>query len=106
MAGVPRDTNVPDDACFPQCLGVLRVSIESATGLPAADCDIFGRPTTSDPYVKLELGQVVWHSPVKYKTLEPVWTEANIVDLPVFDMKQTLRLTVWDKDVLSADDFL
>jgi len=87
--------------------------------LEAKDVVAKDRGNTSDPYVKIFLtpkdavskGTLSsWKSPVIKKTLNPVWSENNEV---VFNFENSsdwnnlaLNITLWDKDVLSADDFM
>lgn len=78
------------------------------------DVDLFGRPTTSDPYVQLYVdGKLVGRTGVKHKTLSPEWNEGFHVHLssetarriesgdPTVGLVTCLLL---DRDFLTADD--
>jgi len=93
------------DLRFPAPLGIMRLTLLQGHGLRAADFSMVHMPT-SDPYVKVEIGQTVWTSSIIQHTLEPVWSEGNVVDLPVYDLAQSVKLSAWDSDVNTADDLL
>eukprot|EP00897_Mesotaenium_endlicherianum_P005083 jgi/Mesen1/4602/ME000232S03854 len=75
----------------------LQVRLLSARGLAAKDSNGF-----SDPFVRLTLGKSKAKSTTIYKNLDPVWNQDFYfkVASPVHD---TLQLTVWDEDYLTAD---
>mmetsp|Transcript_129936 Transcript_129936/g.193425 ORF Transcript_129936/g.193425 Transcript_129936/m.193425 type:complete len:315 (+) Transcript_129936:98-1042(+) len=86
----------------------IRVWVKAGRNLVAKDTNIFGRPTTSDPYVK------VYHGPHKLgktsiikKTLDPVW-DNEIFRIPVvpraLDVHRNIECNVYDHDNLSSDD--
>jgi hypothetical protein len=86
----------------------IRVWVKEGRNLVAKDTNIFGRPTTSDPYVK------VYHGPNKLgktaiikKTLDPVW-DNEIFCIPVvprvLDVYRNIECSIFDHDNLSSDD--
>jgi len=87
----------------------ITITVNSAKGLKAADRDIFGKLSSSDPYVNFELAGDVVQSSTKYKTLDPVWEETltpitkTLVELES-DTDGCLNVEVFDDDVLDADD--
>ena len=80
-------------------IGKLSLTIESASGISAAD-----KSGTSDPYVTVNVGSCTRQTSVKFQTLEPVWDE--LFEFNVDTMDETVVLDLYDKDVLSRDDFL
>lgn len=98
------DKDFVDLRC-PAPLGILRLTLREGHGLRVADFSMVHMPT-SDPYVKVELGHTVWTSSTIQRTLEPIWSESNVVDLPVHDLAQSVKLSAWDADVNTADDLL
>jgi hypothetical protein len=86
----------------------IRVCVKEGRSLVAKDINLFGRPTTSDPYVK------VYHGPHKIgktaiikKTLDPVWDNETF-RIPVvpraLDVYQNIECNIFDHDNLSSDD--
>lgn len=53
----------------------IKLTLHSGSNLMAADTDLLGRGTTSDPYVNMELAGEVQQSTTKHKTLYPEWEE-------------------------------
>jgi len=81
------------------------------------DVSVFGKPTTSDPYVIVRLGRDVWKSPVVLKSLNPIWAapagtrnsqiskgELSTAHLSLYDDRQHLDFNVFDQDTFSSDD--
>lgn len=80
-------------------LGVLIVHVKSASDLIV--CDF----TTSDPYVKLQLGIEERMTKVIYRNLNPCWNEKHYME--VFDIDtQILEISLFDHDVLTSHDFM
>jgi hypothetical protein len=86
----------------------IKVTILEGRNLVAKDKNIWGRHTTSDPYVK------VFHGPNKMgktsiikKTLEPVW-KSQYFKLSVvpraLEVYRTVECSIFDHDNLSSDD--
>ena len=87
-------------------IGVLRIFLQKARGLPAADSN-----GLSDPYVKLSTSfgaKKELRSKTIKKTLDPVWDETfEIADVVRRELLEgTLRLAVYDSDQGSWDDKL
>ncbi|KAF3582853.1 hypothetical protein DY000_02031282 [Brassica cretica] len=59
---------------------------------------------TSDPYVKLTLGQQTVQSTVKKSNLNPVWNEELMLSVP--HDYGSVKLQAFDYDTLSADDIM
>ena len=80
-------------------LGVLIVHVKSASDLIV--CDF----TSSDPYVKLQLGIEERITKVIYRNLNPCWNEKHYME--VFDIDtQVLEISLFDHDVLTSHDFM
>jgi hypothetical protein len=84
--------------------GLLRIHIEEARGLVAADSNILGQRTSSDPYcvITLSTDRTRRTTKVVSSTLNPFWN--SDFDLPVRVPVQNLEITVFDKDVTGTDD--
>ena len=76
----------------------LRITIIRATDIRVADL------MSSDPYVRVECNGRVFRTRVKPQNLNPEYNETFEVD--VSDPAEMLRVSLWDWDRLSADDFL
>ena len=87
-----------------QCYANLHIKIIEARGLIAADSNILGKPTTSDPYCVITLTREKTRRVTNYKdsTLSPVWNEE--FDVPIRFPNQSLVIKVFDRDVTSKDD--
>mmetsp|Transcript_83826 Transcript_83826/g.233843 ORF Transcript_83826/g.233843 Transcript_83826/m.233843 type:complete len:629 (-) Transcript_83826:81-1967(-) len=86
-------------------VGLLRVTALRAENLQGADWNIT-RPSTSDPYLRLKFSDQEWRSSTVMRTLDPVWTDSDVFDMVVYDMKQSLSVEVYDQDWMSSDDYL
>lgn len=84
-------------------LGVVRVHLIECRGLIAADTNILGRRTSSDPYCVLRLTSesAEMSSRVVSSTLNPVWDQ--ILTVPVRIPMQNIRIEVYDKDVTGSE---
>ena len=83
-----------------ELLGVLHLTIVRAEDLTGKD-----KTGLSDPYCSLQYGGgQSARTPVKDQELNPVWNERFAFRVKKKECK--LRLTVWDRDDLSKDDFL
>lgn len=86
----------------------VRIKVLKGRNLVAKDTNIFGKPTTSDPYVKIyHKNHYVGETSIVWKTLDPEWTNEQF-HLPV--IKRTLsrcnhlELNIIDRDKFSSDD--
>eukprot|EP01098_Paradermamoeba_levis_P012150 TRINITY_DN5257_c0_g1_i1.p1 TRINITY_DN5257_c0_g1~~TRINITY_DN5257_c0_g1_i1.p1 ORF type:complete len:259 (-),score=57.07 TRINITY_DN5257_c0_g1_i1:4-780(-) len=80
--------------------GNLKVQLLEANNLPIAD-----RNGSSDPYVKISLGECKVKSKKKFKTLNPQWDET--FRFKVMDSKtEKLLIRVYDYDLFLSDDHL
>ena len=86
--------------------GYLRVRIIEARGLVAADTNLLGQKTSSDPYcvVSLSRDRTRRSTRVISSTLNPVWNE--ILEMPVRLPVQFLEIDIYDKDVTGSDDYI
>lgn len=95
----------------PTPIGVLTVTALRATGLRAADWNMFGS-ATSDPYLRIKLSDQVWTSDVVKKNCNPVWKDGNNSNnYLVYSQDQRLKIEVYDQDLgamigLGKDDYL
>eukprot|EP00928_Gymnodinium_smaydae_P090795 TRINITY_DN74523_c0_g1_i1.p1 TRINITY_DN74523_c0_g1~~TRINITY_DN74523_c0_g1_i1.p1 ORF type:complete len:637 (+),score=113.00 TRINITY_DN74523_c0_g1_i1:48-1913(+) len=85
--------------------GTLHVRVVEARGLIAADRDLLGRMSKSDPYCLIRLGssKVVKTRTVE-GTLHPRWDVS--VSFRAARREEPLYLELWDEDLTNADDFL
>eukprot|EP01012_Entosiphon_sulcatum_P028330 TRINITY_DN3423_c1_g1_i1.p1 TRINITY_DN3423_c1_g1~~TRINITY_DN3423_c1_g1_i1.p1 ORF type:complete len:2211 (+),score=349.52 TRINITY_DN3423_c1_g1_i1:64-6696(+) len=77
----------------------LLVTLQRATGLPAADVG-----GTSDPFVVFSLAGFEQRSSVQKKTLNPEWNEDYL--MPVSDPEEALHCDVFDYDAIGRNDRL
>eukprot|EP00980_Cylindrotheca_fusiformis_P022220 scaffold9122_cov94-Cylindrotheca_fusiformis.AAC.1 len=86
----------------------VRVTILEGRGLVAKDKNIFGRSTTSDPYVKIyHANNYIGKTAIIWKTLNPLWKGERfcITAIPnVLDSYDVIECNVYDHDTLSQDD--
>jgi len=82
------------------CSGILRILLIAGVKLMAAD--INGK---SDPYVVFTTGGQTVKSKVIPTTLNPVWNETLMLNVPYFE-GGSLDVHVWDKDTVGHDDKL
>mmetsp|Transcript_28204 Transcript_28204/g.62229 ORF Transcript_28204/g.62229 Transcript_28204/m.62229 type:complete len:347 (-) Transcript_28204:85-1125(-) len=94
-----------------ELVGTLTVTAVKATGLRAADKNLLGKTTSSDPYVKITRGE---QSKTKAetkktrrvdKTTEPEWNE-SVTFKCHGDAAPALSLEVLDYDMAQQDDLL
>jgi len=95
-ADVFRITSPPSE-------GILKVHVCSAQSLIPMDMNCFGQGT-SDPYVQARCGAHVFRSPTKSRTLSPKFSYE--VWFPISSPHQRVKLTLYDEDLMSQDDFL
>eukprot|EP00980_Cylindrotheca_fusiformis_P015710 scaffold4531_cov103-Cylindrotheca_fusiformis.AAC.4 len=87
----------------------VRLKILEGRSLVPKDKNIFGRRTTSDPYVMIyHAGNHIGQTGVVWKNLNPVWFDEHFVfpisrGLAGFD---TVELRLFDRDIFSADDIM
>jgi hypothetical protein len=96
-----------DNQSTVQFLEVKIVLLEGRS-LVAKDKNIFGRHTTSDPYVKIyHANNYVGETSIVWKTLDPVWSNA-VFSLPVVPKAltefNTVELHIYDRDKFTSDD--
>jgi tellurium resistance protein TerZ len=108
----------------PELAGLtIKVEILKARDLIAKDRNVFGKRTTSDAYVKVQIGkQTLGKTKVIPKNLNPVWNEtlqwkvgadsaAHLIQ-PEFNSVQgnqhllLATLTIWDHDKIGDDDIM
>ncbi|RLN05208.1 C2 and GRAM domain-containing protein [Panicum miliaceum] len=77
----------------------LTVRVIEARNLRAMDSNGF-----SDPYVKLQLGKQRFKTKVIKMNLNPTWDQE--FSFLVGDVRDVLKLDVYDEDILQMDDFL
>mmetsp|Transcript_25559 Transcript_25559/g.31437 ORF Transcript_25559/g.31437 Transcript_25559/m.31437 type:complete len:603 (+) Transcript_25559:111-1919(+) len=82
-----------------QDVGIL-IHLSRAAGLPAADSN-----GLSDPFVKFRVGKSTNKSYRVEKSLNPSWNEDIFIPVPK-DSKDSLRVEVWDWDLIGSNDYL
>eukprot|EP00929_Paragymnodinium_shiwhaense_P039678 TRINITY_DN20822_c0_g1_i1.p1 TRINITY_DN20822_c0_g1~~TRINITY_DN20822_c0_g1_i1.p1 ORF type:complete len:571 (+),score=134.99 TRINITY_DN20822_c0_g1_i1:61-1773(+) len=103
--GTPEQGVNPALLAKPHAAGVLRAAPLRAEGLVGADTWVFSQ-ATSDPYVKVTLGDKDWTSSVVSQTCNPAWSDADVSAFVIYDKEQTLKVEVFDQDMVTSDDFL
>ena len=83
--------------------GVMHGSKVKVEVIDAKDLIPMDRNGLSDPYVVLELGSQREQTKYIRETLNPVWNEEFAFNIETGD--ETIKVEVWDKDVLPPDDF-
>jgi hypothetical protein len=68
----------------------------------AKDLEAMDTGGTSDPYTIVQVAKETRKSKVIKKNLNPEWAET--FELVVHDVNDTLKVSVWDKDLIDADD--
>ncbi|CAJ1365085.1 unnamed protein product [Effrenium voratum] len=89
--------DMPDFRCPPP-IGVLRLQVQAARGLPAAD--FYGR---SDPYIAVKLGNTAARTSVRPKTLDPDWTGEEAMEFVVYHERQDVCLEVYHDNIFTQD---
>ena len=86
--------------------GYIRVRLIEGRGLVAADTNLLGHKTSSDPYciVSLSMDRTRRSTRVIQSTLNPVWEET--LEMPVRLPVQMLEVDIYDKDVAGSDDYI
>mmetsp|Transcript_17244 Transcript_17244/g.51677 ORF Transcript_17244/g.51677 Transcript_17244/m.51677 type:complete len:659 (-) Transcript_17244:273-2249(-) len=87
----------------PPSEGILKVHVCGAQGLLPMDIICCGQGT-SDPYVQVRCGAHVFRSPTKSRTLSPRFSYECLI--PISSLHQRVKLTLYDEDLMSQDDFL
>ena len=83
----------------------LVVEIDRAENLMIADYDVSG-VSSSDPYVKVTVGDVTHSTKVVHNNINPLWKE-TLPKIPYNEKVSTiLKLEVFDWDLFGADDLL
>lgn len=77
----------------------LTVRVIGARNLRAMDFNGF-----SDPYVKLQVGKQRFKTKVVKMNLNPEWDQE--FSFVVADVREVLKLDVYDEDMIGTDDFL
>jgi len=86
----------------PQPIGVLRITVKSASGLEAKDTKLFRR-ASSDPFVRIRMSGEEWQSSTVKANCNPVWKDANVHDFLVYKREQRIAIHVFDEDVWKCD---
>ncbi|KAF4663662.1 extended synaptotagmin-like protein [Perkinsus olseni] len=86
---------------------LLNVRVIEARGLRAADTNVFGRKSSSDPYCVLWVNKdkITRRTPFLKHTLQPVW-DYRCSTMVLKTPGQMLHVEVFDRDVASSDDVI
>jgi hypothetical protein len=87
----------------------IKVRVLQGRDLVAKDTNIFGRSTTSDPYVIVHMGpNQMGRTSIVPKDLDPVWPPNQYFRLNVLarsiEVYKQIEFNIYDNDKLSADD--
>jgi len=85
----------------PLPIGLLEIEVCEAKNLLALDVRPFGG-SSSDPYVKIGIGEGEIKTTTVNKTTSPKWTDGPDY-LPVYNLAQVVKVSVYDADVMSSD---
>jgi len=85
--------------------GCLLVTVHAAKDLRAADWRLF-REHTSDPAVEVSVGRGSFRTRAILRTTNPRWDPPETGYLLVHNVNQTVKLEVYDEDVINQHDFL
>jgi tellurium resistance protein TerZ len=102
---LPFKSNMAEKVC-------IEVTILQGSDLVAKDRDLFGRKTTSDPYVEIWAGSsqrpltLAGRTKTMPKTLNPTWDNKKRFHIVLVDVRSCpfLTLKIFDQDKLSAPD--
>ncbi|KAF4691573.1 extended synaptotagmin-like protein, partial [Perkinsus olseni] len=86
---------------------LLNIRVIEARGLRAADTNVFGRKSSSDPYCVLWVNKdkITRRTPFLKHTLQPVW-DYRCSTMVLKTPGQMLHVEVFDRDVASSDDVI
>ncbi|KAL3696551.1 hypothetical protein R1sor_010627 [Riccia sorocarpa] len=79
-------------------LGQLKITVHKGRSLVIRDY------RSSDPYVKISISQQSVQTKVIESNLNPVWDEEFVLSVPDLTPALPVKLQVFDKDIMSADD--
>jgi hypothetical protein len=86
----------------------FRIRVLAGKNLIPKDTNLFGRKTTSDPYVIVQFGpNEIGRTPIVPKTLDPVWPKhmLRMAVLPKsLEIHKGIKFFIFDHDNISADD--
>jgi len=85
--------------------GVLRGKVVSANGLKAKDKHVFGKDS-SDPYVKVKIGDFKHKTKTIENSLHPQWKDETFMLFIEKVRDQKIEFTVKDEDDLNKNDLL
>jgi len=85
----------------PLPIGLLEIEVCEAKNLLALDLRPFGG-SSSDPYVKVGIGEGEFKTSTRNKTVNPKWDDGPDY-LPVYSLAQGVKVSVYDADVMSSD---
>jgi hypothetical protein len=108
MGGKVKMGNFDKDVAsmrFPSPLAMFELGVVEAKELLAMDMNLMAAGT-SDPYTIVRVGNDKGETPTIYKTLNPQWGDSGWMEFPIYDARQIVSLEVWDKDEISAHDFI
>ena len=101
------DVLVVDVPLYSQLIKAAAVGQNFVLGLKimaGRDLEAMDLSGTSDPYVKIEMGVYAQKTQIIYKNLNPEWYED--FEMTIDDMSVPLHISVWDNDLLGADDLI
>jgi len=76
----------------PRPLGIIRVRVKSASGLPDGHLHVFSKQQ-SNPYVRVRVADEEWESSLSVGC-SPVWLESDQHCFWYYDVRQTLHMEV------------
>jgi len=88
----------------PLPLGILEVEVVKAKDLLALDSNLVSKPT-SDPYVVIRIGDAEIRTSTFPGSVCPTWEDGPDF-LPVYNLNQLVKISLYDDDVLTEDDSL
>mmetsp|Transcript_47647 Transcript_47647/g.134245 ORF Transcript_47647/g.134245 Transcript_47647/m.134245 type:complete len:670 (-) Transcript_47647:34-2043(-) len=83
---------------YPMPEALLRIGVVEARGLKGMDHHLIGK-ATSDPYVKIRIGDREHRTAVIKKQLDPHWGDDGWADFLMYTPRQHLDIEVFDSDL-------
>lgn len=86
-------------------IGLCYMQIIEAENLPRMDITRYIiLPGLADPFCRVQIGQFRYETEIIFNSINPVWKQTFAA--PVLDFDDDVQISVFDKDQITADDFM